>query len=398
MLRGGGNDQHLYVMADLEWVDIGAAAEFAARPLTEVALGRIRLAISHGDGRFGAISGICNHVAGPLGQGSLDGDYIVCPWHNWKFHRLTGLGEPGFEDDAVPRHEVKVENGRLLVSAKPTTPRLKRPHPPHPLARPVQREPGPVRVVGISTTGQDPEHPRYSTSEALLEVALDHARGNLGCATRLIKLANLKFRTCEGYYSKSAQACTWPCSITMMDETDELTEVYEALVHWADVVLLATPIRWGQASSLYFRLAERLNCVQNQITLKDRVLISHKVAGFIITGGQDNVQGVAGQLMSFFAELGFTLPQFPFIAHSRGWTAEDMERNIAEVQQSEELRAGARSLVERTVETATLLLAHKAVADKTARGGRKAHRLEVESAGPLRHQPPVSSDGPATHE
>ena len=183
-----------------------------------------------------------------------------------------------------------------------------------------------------------------------------------------------------------------------MDDTDELTEVYEALVHWADVVLLATPIRWGQASSLYFRLAERLNCVQNQITLKDRVLISHKVAGFIITGGQDNVQGVAGQLMCFFAELGFTLPQFPFIAHSRGWTAEDMERNIAEVQQSEELREGARSLAERAVETATLLLAHKAVADKTARGGRKAHRLEVESAGPLRHQLPVSSDGPATLE
>ena len=27
----------------------------------------------------------------------------------------------------------------------------------------------------------------------------------------------------------------------------------------ADVVLLATPIRWGQASSLYFKMAERLN-------------------------------------------------------------------------------------------------------------------------------------------
>jgi len=53
--------------------------------------------------------------------------------------------------------------------------------------------------------------------------------------------------------------------------------------------------------------------------------------------------------MSFFAELGFTLPQFPFIAHSRGWTAEDMEQNIAEVQQSEELREGARALVERAV-------------------------------------------------
>jgi hypothetical protein len=51
------------------------------------------------------------------------------------------------------------------------------------------------------------------------------------------------------------------------------------------------------------------------------------VAGFIITGGQDNVQAVAGQMLAFFAELGCQFPQFPYIAHSRGWSAEDMEHN-----------------------------------------------------------------------
>ena len=53
---------------------------------------------------FGAVSNICNHVGGPLGEGRLDGDYIVCPWHNWKFHRGTGVGEPGFEEDRVPSY------------------------------------------------------------------------------------------------------------------------------------------------------------------------------------------------------------------------------------------------------------------------------------------------------
>lgn len=367
-------------MPDSDWQDAGATADFAARPLTEITLGRTKLAISHRDGVFGVISGVCNHVGGPLGQGRLDGDYVVCPWHNWKFHRVTGLGEPGYEDDAVPSYELKVENGRLLIRSQASTPRKKKPHEPHPLSRPVQREPGPIRVVGISATAQDTVNPRYSTSEALLEVALTHAAGKLSCETRLIKLAELKFRACEGYYSKSARACTWPCSITQMDSADEMSEVYEALVHWADVVLLATPIRWGQAGSLYFRMAERLNCVQNQITIKDVVLIRNKVAGFIITGGQDNIQGVAGQLLSFFSELGFYLPQFPFVAHSRGWTAEDMEQNIAEVRQSEELREGTRALVERAVETARTLLERDAGCDKTPRGGRKAHRLEVERA------------------
>lgn len=35
-------------------------------------------------------------------------------------------------------------------------------------------------------------------------------------------------------------------------------------------------------------------------------------------GGQDNVQGGAGQLMTFFAEVGCQFPQFPFIAYSKG--------------------------------------------------------------------------------
>src|SRR5262245_22384226 len=77
--------------------------------------------------------------------------------------------------------------------------------------------------------------------------------------TRLIRLNDLKFRACEGYYSKAAQACTWPCSITQMDASDELDSVYEAFVHWADAIIVASPIRWGTASSLYFKMAARMH-------------------------------------------------------------------------------------------------------------------------------------------
>ena len=108
-------------------------------------------------------------------------------------------------------------------------------------------------------------------------------------------------------------------------------------VSGADIVLIATPIRWGAASSLFFKMVERLNCVQNQITIADKVLIRNKVAAFIITGGQDNIQGVAGHSLGFFAELGFVFPPFPYIAHSRGWSAEDMENNIEYVKRSKEL-------------------------------------------------------------
>jgi len=366
-------------MADAQWEDVGPVDRFAGKDVSEVSIGRTKIAITCRDGKFGAVSGVCNHVGGPLGQGRLDGDYVVCPWHNWKFHCRTGKGEPGFEEDCVPAYEVKVKDGRLLVRTDNPSTRNKKPHAPHPLARPVERQPGSTRVVGISTTVMDLHNPRYSTSEALLQASLDHAATELKCETKFLRLASLKFRNCEGYYSKSANACTWPCSITQMDDKDQMTEVYEALVHWADVVLVATPIRWGVASALYFKMAERLNCVQNQITIRDNVLIRRKVAGFVITGGQDNVQGVAGEMLGFFSELGFCFPQFPYIAHTRGWSAEDMERNVAQVQKSEELREAARGLADRAVDLSRILLEHAAEAQRMPRGGRKAHLLDVET-------------------
>ena len=63
------------------WVDVGASAELSRLPVQEVRVGTRRIALTHRDGTFGAISGTCNHVGGPLGEGTLDGDFVVCPWH-----------------------------------------------------------------------------------------------------------------------------------------------------------------------------------------------------------------------------------------------------------------------------------------------------------------------------
>ena len=150
--------------------------------------------------------------------------------------------------------------------------------------------------------------------------------------------------------------------------------VYEALVHWADAVIVATPIRWGAASSLYFKMAERLNCVQNAVTTRNNVLIRNKVAGFIIVGGQDNIQSVAGQMLGFFAELGFIFPQFPYIAHSRGWSHEDMERNVEIVRDPIELAKSAAELSKRLLGLAAHLLAR----------AKPPHRSSAAAARPTR--------------
>ena len=57
---------------------------------------------------------------------------------------------------------------------------------------------------------------------------------------------------------------------------------------------------------------------------------------FIITGGQDNVQHVAGELMTFWSQLGFVFGKFPFVGWSRGWYAEDTENNFDKMQNSQQ--------------------------------------------------------------
>lgn len=351
-------------MSDARWIELGKIDELARELTTEGGLREIlleekRLVLSHHDGKFGVLDARCNHMGGPLAKGKLKKGCIECPWHYWQFDHANGQAmhaspEPLASDGGhVSSHPVKIENGILHVDLGNGTERRKPTYRPgHPVGREPKREPGKIRVLGLSTTPMDKDHPRYSTSEELLKSALARSAAELDVETKFLALSELNFRHCEGFYSKSEKACTWPCSITKMDPTDQMAEIYEGLVHWADVVLVSTPIRWGAASSLYYKMAERMNAVQNQITVRDRVLIKNKVAAFLITGGQDNVQSVAGQMLMFFGELGFVSPPFPFVAHSLGWSSEEMERNMDFVRGSESLHRQSFELVERAVRLA----------------------------------------------
>ena len=78
-------------------------------------------------------------------------------------------------------------------------------------------------------------------------------------------------------------------------------------------------------------------------------------------------------MLGFFAEIGCVFPPFPYVAHSRGWSAEDMERNVQLVKESEELRAGTRGLIDRACELARRLRESRLCRPSIERGGRKAH-------------------------
>ena len=323
-----------------------------------VPLGPHKIALFHFNNEISAIANACLHKAGPLGLGLVenkyDGLYVTCPWHGWEYNIKTGSAPPGYKDQQA-LFEVKVEGDDILVNEQPIVKARRELHDLKVINDLVKLEYQTTaeskNILGISTTNMNNDLPRYSTSEAALELALDYAKEHHGAATKMLKLRDLGFRACEGYYSQHMNACTWPCSITEMQPKDGMTQVYRDMILWADIVLVATPIRWGNPSSLYFKMAERLNCVQNQITLKDKVLIKNKVASFIITGGQDNIQQVAGQMMVFFTDLGFTFPPFSFLGWSRGWTAEDMDKNVLQFKRSEYIQRTAKELVDNSIVT-----------------------------------------------
>ena len=362
-----------------DWHRLGTREELLARLPFSTRIERHQIAVFLHEGCFRAISNICNHKGGPLCEGQRRGEFVMCPWHGWEYSVVTGKGPAGYDEEQVPVFEIEERPDGVYLATPPVAPRKLLKHKPSHLLDDHSKPPGaPARVLGISTTAMDAGNPRFSTSDALLDHALAQAKTR-GADTQLIRLRDLAFQPCEGNYSKASHACTWPCAITERDPNDQLTAVYEGLVHWADVVLIATPIRWGAPSALYFKMAERLNCIQNQITLHNRVLIRNKVAAFMITGGQDNIQAVAGGLFTFWAELGFVFPPFPFIAHSRGWDAEDMQNNVKQVKASELLRTASYELLDRALDFWTILDRHRREIDRPMeRAGRKANRLMPE--------------------
>lgn len=310
------------------------------------------------DGKITAISNTCPHKAGPLGDGMIesrsDGMYIVCPWHGWRYNLVTGKVPPGYEGQQAV-FDTKIEDGMILVSENPIAYPEKIESKENPLQDLIdlqyQTSNFSLNILGISTTNMNKDLPRISTSELVLDDALKYAKEKYGASTVLIKLRDLEFRHCEGYYSRNEQACTWPCSISEMDPNDGMNEIYRKMVLWADMVIIGSPIRWGNPSALYFKMIERFNCVQNQITLQDRILIKNKVVCFIITGGQDNIQNVAGQMSTFFTQLGFSLPPFAFMGWSRGWIAEDMENNTTLFSKSRYVKRSVKDLVDNGVKT-----------------------------------------------
>jgi len=207
-----------------------------------------------------------------------------------------------------------------------------------------------IRVLGIS--GSSRQVPGISKSERLLVQALDRYRG-FGCDTTFIRLQDLKIYECEGNYSENPEYCTYPCQSSLRYDDDQMQVVYDAVLA-ADILVLATPIRWNNHSALVQKFVERMNAIENQSSWFGNRLIVDKVVGLIIIGHVDGVQHVAGNLLNFFAWLGFHVPEAP-IASWVGENDEDTTKDWDQIQRNKYTQEDLTNMIHATVRLASNL-------------------------------------------
>jgi nitrite reductase/ring-hydroxylating ferredoxin subunit/DMSO/TMAO reductase YedYZ heme-binding membrane subunit len=94
---------------------VGDIREQRARIVT---LAGERVAVFRWDGKVSAISNVCQHQNGPLGEGRIVDGCVTCPWHGYQYLPETGASPPPFTE-RVPTFRVRVVGERVLVHPTP---------------------------------------------------------------------------------------------------------------------------------------------------------------------------------------------------------------------------------------------------------------------------------------
>jgi len=80
--------------------------------------GRERVAVFKYDGRISAVSNVCQHQNGPLGDGKIIDGCITCPWHGYQYLPDTGAAPPPFTE-RVPTFRTLVVGEQIFVHPEP---------------------------------------------------------------------------------------------------------------------------------------------------------------------------------------------------------------------------------------------------------------------------------------
>ncbi len=118
--REARTDNELPVASD-GYMDVCAVNAIPENRAKVVCAGGERVAVFRYDGKVSAVSNVCRHQNGPLGEGRIVDGCITCPWHGYQYKPENGAAPPPFTEK-VPTYVVRVRGGRVQIDPKPNPP------------------------------------------------------------------------------------------------------------------------------------------------------------------------------------------------------------------------------------------------------------------------------------
>lgn len=103
------------------FVEVCKVERIPEKCATIIPLSGERVAVFRYDGKVSAISNVCQHQNGPLGEGRMIDGCVTCPWHGYQYLPETGASPAPFQEK-VPTFRVKVVDGAVFVHPRPNPP------------------------------------------------------------------------------------------------------------------------------------------------------------------------------------------------------------------------------------------------------------------------------------
>jgi sulfoxide reductase heme-binding subunit YedZ len=103
------------------FVNACAVSGIPEKCATVVSVNGERVAIFKYDGKISAISNVCRHQNGPLGEGKIIDGCVTCPWHGYQYLPEDGASPPPFTEK-VSTFQTRIVDGRVWIDPRPNPP------------------------------------------------------------------------------------------------------------------------------------------------------------------------------------------------------------------------------------------------------------------------------------
>jgi len=97
------------------FVKVASVSELAPGSAKAIEVKGKTIALFNVEGTIYATDNTCLHQGGPLGEGELVGEVVICPWHQWEYNVRTGE-MVGNSSVKLATYPVQVEGDDIKVA------------------------------------------------------------------------------------------------------------------------------------------------------------------------------------------------------------------------------------------------------------------------------------------